>query len=65
MYLLRSAVDICTEEYAPLWNVVGFVIDVIKIGIPILLIVIGMIDFAKAVIANKDDVQKKALNTIG
>lgn len=63
--LLEVAVDICTEDYAPLWNVVGFIIKVIQIGIPILLIVIGMIDFAKAVIADKEDVQKKVMKTIG
>ena len=65
MYFLKVVVDICTNDYLPLWNIVGFVINVIKIGIPILLIVIGMIDFAKAVIANKEEAQKKVMSTIG
>ena len=51
---------LCSCEYEPVWNIVGFVIDFIKIGIPIVLIVLSMIDFAKAVIANKEDAQKKA-----
>ena len=64
MYLL-AAVDICTEDYEPLWNIVGLVINIIKIGIPIVLIVLGMIDFAKATIAGKEDEQKKATKLLG
>lgn len=60
MNFLEPVVDICTDEYAPVWNIVGIVINTIMIGVPILLIVLGMIDFAKAVIANKEDEQKKA-----
>ena len=65
MQFLEQVVDICTEEYAPVWNIVGIVINVIMIGIPILLIVLAMIDFAKAVIANKEDEQKKATKLLG
>lgn len=64
MHLL-AAVDICTEDYEPLWNIVGLVINIIKIGIPIVLIVLGMIDFAKATIAGKEDEQKKATKLLG
>ena len=60
MNFLEPVVDICTDDYAPVWNIVGIVINTIMIGVPILLIVLGMIDFAKAVIANKEDEQKKA-----
>ncbi len=60
MNFLEPVVDICTDEYAPVWNIVGIVINTIMIGVPILLIILGMIDFAKAVIANKEDEQKKA-----
>ena len=38
-------IDICTDpEFAPIWNVVGTVINIIWIGVPILLIVLGSID---------------------
>ena len=56
---------LCSCEYEPVWNIVGIVIDVIKIGIPIILIVLSMIDLAKAVIAGKEDEQKKATKLLG
>ena len=56
------AVDICTEDYLPIWNIVGLVVNVIKIGIPIVLIVFGMIDLGKAVISQKEDDIKKQQN---
>ena len=59
MYFL-DGVNICTEDYSAIWNTVGFVINAIRIGIPIILIVLGMIDFAKATISNDDKEQQKA-----
>ena len=50
MYLL----DICgNPSLAPLWNVVGTLINLVWIGVPILLIVLGSIDLGKAVISSK------------
>lgn len=40
-------------------QVVSVVVTVIKIGIPILLIILGMIDLGKAVMAQKEDEIKK------
>lgn len=60
-----ASVDICTEDYAPVWNIVGLVVNIIKIGIPIALILFGMIDLGKAVIANKEDEVKKATKLLG
>ena len=62
---IMAAVDICTEDYAPIWNLIGLVVNIIKIGIPILLIIFGMIDMAKAVISGKEDEQKKAAKAFG
>ncbi len=57
MYFL----DICgNPNLAPLWNVVGTVINIIWIGVPILLIILGSIDLGKAVISSKEDEVKKA-----
>ena len=40
---------------ADIWQVVGYVLLVFKIVIPLILIIMGMIDLGKAVIAGKDD----------
>ena len=58
-------IDICTyPEFAPIWNVVGIVINIIWIGVPILLIVLGSIDLGKAVISSKEDEVKKAKKSL-
>ena len=49
---------------APVWQLVGKILMVFKIVIPILLIVFGMIDLGKAVIASKDDAVEKATQTL-
>ena len=42
-----------------LFNLVATIIRLIKIAVPVLLIIFGMIDFAKSVVAkNEDDVKK-------
>ncbi|MBQ9011585.1 MAG: hypothetical protein IJ093_02940 [Bacilli bacterium] len=38
-----------------LFNVVALIIRIIKIAVPIMLIIWGMLDFAKSVIAKKED----------
>lgn len=58
MFLL-GAVDFC-KSTATIWQLVGRVLLVFKIVIPILLIIFGMMDLGKAVVANKDDEIKKA-----
>lgn len=58
-------IDICTDpEFTPIWNVVGIVINIIWIGVPILLIVLGSIDLGKAVISSKEDEVKKAKKSL-
>lgn len=49
---------------APVWQLVGRILMVFKIAIPILLIVFGMIDLGKAVIASKEDAIEKATNSL-
>ncbi len=49
---------------ANIWQVVGIVLLVFKIIIPILLIIWGMLDLGKAVIASKDDEIKKATKSL-
>ena len=53
----------CAES-APVWQLVGRILMVFKIVIPILLIVFGMIDLGKAVIASKEDAIEKATSSL-
>lgn len=53
----------CTDT-ANIWQTLGYILMVFKIVIPILLIVFGMIDLGKAVIASKDDEIKKATKSL-
>ena len=50
-----------------LWQVISLVkngvIPLIQIGIPIILIILGMLDLGKAVVASKEDEMKKAQST--
>ena len=61
MYILAT----CNENLEPVMRLVGYIVHAIWIGIPILLIVFGMIDLGKAVIASKEDEVKKATKAFG
>lgn len=54
-----SAAQLC-EDMAPVLRIVGIVILGIKIVVPIILIIVGMIDLAKAVTEKSEDNIKKA-----
>lgn len=41
-------------------NIVSLIVNLIKIGVPILLIIFGMLDLGKAVMAQKEDEIKKS-----
>lgn len=43
---------------------VGWIITIFKIAIPLIIIIYGMIDFGKAVVAEKDDDIKKSAKTL-
>ena len=49
---------------ANVWQVIGYALLVFKIIIPIILIVWGMLDLGRAVVAAKDDEIKKATNQL-
>lgn len=49
---------------ANIWQIVGYVLLIFKIVIPLLLIIFGMIDLGKAVIASKEDEIKKATGSL-
>ena len=52
------------ETSAGLWQLVGKVLLVFKIVIPLLLIIFGMIDLGKAVVASDEKAIKNATNSI-
>ncbi len=52
--------DICTDLAPVIKLVKNGLIPIMQIGIPIILIVFGLIDLGKAVIASKEDEVKKA-----
>lgn len=47
------------------WILVGKILSIFKIVIPLLVIIFGMIDLGKAVVASKDDEIKKAAKSLG
>ena len=53
----------CTGAILTIVGIIKTVVTYIKWGVPILLILFGTIDLAKAVIAGKEDEMKKAQNT--
>lgn len=59
VYLLYSSAELC-KDLKPILGLVGWVILGIKIAVPIILIVVGMMDMAKAVTEKSEDAIKKA-----
>lgn len=51
--------NVC-KELGPILGIVNFIVNLIMIGVPIALIIYGMIDLGKAVISSKEDEVKKA-----
>ena len=60
MLILLSGTDFCRTTQS-LWGLLGIAITAIKVVIPIILIVMGMLDMGKAVTSGKDDEIKKQL----
>ncbi len=61
MNLLTLGADIselCTQ-IPDMLQIVGYVLYVFKIAIPLIIIALGMFDFGKAVVAEKEDETKK------
>ena len=64
---MELAVNISTfcSETKELLGFVGYLLLLFKIIIPLIIIVYGMIDFGKAVVAEKDDDIKKSAKSLG
>lgn len=61
--ILEGLASLCTESMG-LVKFIGYLLMVFKIVIPIVIIVLGAIDFGKAVVAEKDDEIKKSAKTL-
>ena len=53
------------QETVEIWSLIGKILFIFKIVIPILIIIFGMIDLGKAVVACIDDEFKKAVKSLG
>lgn len=62
MFLAAKA-HVCTDLYT-VWTILGWVLTVFKIVIPIIIIIFGVIDLGKAVVASKDDEIKKSVKSL-
>lgn len=61
--LIMAAPKICSD-LKEVWQIIGWVLWVFKIVIPIIIIIFGMIDLGKAVVASKDDEIKKSIKSL-
>lgn len=52
------------ENTANVWQIVGYIVLILKIGVPVILIVLGMVDLGKAVISSDDKAISKAVGTL-
>jgi hypothetical protein len=58
-------IQLCSGDLKGIWHLVGIALTIFKIVIPILIIIFGMIDFAKAVTSSKDDQLTKSAKQLG
>lgn len=53
------------REAAGILQVIGWIVTIFKIAIPLIIIVLGMFDFGKAVVSGKDEDIKEQAKKIG
>lgn len=61
MFILTECMGIEIPDALP--KIVSLIVNLIKIAVPIILIVLGMLDLGKAVVAQKEDEIKKGQQT--
>ena len=61
--MLLAAQEFC-QDTSNIWQLVGYVVYIIKIVIPLILIVLGMIDLGKAVISSDEKAINKAVGSL-
>ena len=63
MLLGAENLEFCTNT-ANIWHLVGLVVYIIKIVIPLILIVLGMVDLGKAVVSSDEKAINKAVGSL-
>lgn len=63
MLLGAADVEFCTHT-ANIWNLVGLVVYIIKIVVPLILIILGMVDLGKAVVSSDEKAINKAVGSL-
>lgn len=58
--MLIMAVENFCRDTAVIWQFIGYILMIFKIVIPLLLLILGMFDLGKAVVASDDKAIKKA-----
>lgn len=61
--LIMAKPAVCSDLWQ-IWQIIGWVLTIFKIVIPIIIIIFGMIDLGKAVVASKDDEIKKSIKSL-
>lgn len=61
--MINFMLNFC-DELGPIVKLVRTIIELIRYGIPVILIIYGMLDLGKAVMAGKEDEMKKAQGTL-
>ena len=56
-------IGFCAES-ASIWRVLGWIVYILKIVIPLLLIILGMVDLGKAVVSSDEKAINKAVTTL-
>ncbi len=61
LMMADAATKICTDgNLRGIFGIVGWVVNIVKIATPIILIVVGMLDMAKAIMGKNEDAIKDA-----
>ncbi len=61
--MLLEAIGFCAKT-ANIWKVLGYVVLIIKIVIPVILIILGMVDLGKAVVSSDDKAMNKSVSSL-
>ena len=64
IYMFIMAKPAVCSDLWQIWQIIGWVLLIFKIVIPIVIIIFGMIDLGKAVVASKDDEIKKSVKSL-
>lgn len=65
IFMSDETTAICSSKgLGPIFGIAGWVLLIIKIAVPIILVLIGMIDMTKAILSKKDDEIKEAQGSL-